>query len=183
MKEVFGRLPSERPPTKGCLQMSVLNLTRVRGADRRRNSFRESRATEPRLSPRAHHVTEIPRHPRLLLRSSTARTTPFDERQLAIGVGIGGGSSLDSVYHNRQPSLLPVALEGARQQASACRDDTAAARGVNSRALFGSSPCLDGAAEIVVQAVICKLSDSLSSLSDASSSSVDMHISLFRALE
>lgn len=107
-------------------------------------------------------------HPKLPLQ------TP-DTCQLAIGLGVAGGSGLESSGYSRQPMLQPLVLEGERQSAepSSRHHD---GESDNSHERFADSATLDDAADVFIDVVVHKLAQSLATMQD--SNSVDRHTPL-----
>lgn len=84
--------------------------------------------------------------------------------QAAIGLGVGGGSGLESFDFTRQAMLYPLVLDGIRQETPA-----AELKQADYRQLLGSSASLDEAGEFVMQAVVGKLANSISAMQDKGS--------------
>ena len=98
-----------------------------------------------------------------------------DQSQLAVGLGMGGGDGLESVDYSRQPLLRPIDLEGSRQKLMISSSTAMSSKDINTRALFAASTSLEKAAEVVLQATVRKLGQSLSSLDSVDVSSIDIH--------
>ena len=90
------------------------------------------------------------------------------QSQAVIGLGVGGGSGLESLDFTRQPMLLPIVVEHNRQAAP--NTDRGQA---NYHDMIATSNSLDEAGEIVTNAVVDKLAKSLSAMQDRTS--IDTH--------
>jgi len=86
------------------------------------------------------------------------------ESQAVIGLGVGGGSGLESFDFGRHPMILPLVLEHERRNAPTNDGNQA-----NYREMIAGSTSLDEAADIVNQAVVDKLARSLSAMQDKAS--------------
>lgn len=93
--------------------------------------------------------------------------------QIAIGLGVGGGSGLESgTGHEGKPMLWPLAVEGAKMATDAAAlgaggPGNAEAAAVSNRDLLATSTSLDEAAAVVSRAVVSKLGKSLLSMQEA----------------
>ena len=81
------------------------------------------------------------------------------ESQIILGIGKGGGPGLDSIDLSRQPMLQQLVLQSSNQTATDNTSDTK-----TSRDLFSAAPSLIEAGNIVITALIQKLSKSLTTL-------------------
>ncbi|KAF2794878.1 putative polyketide synthase [Melanomma pulvis-pyrius CBS 109.77] len=92
------------------------------------------------------------------------------ECQIAIGVGVGGGDSLESFDFGRQP-MLRTLPSGIRRQAPAGKEENRYS--TSNRDKIADSDSLDQVTDIVGEAIIQKLGKSLADMQDISS--IDRH--------
>ena len=92
-----------------------------------------------------------------------------DESQVVIGLGQGGGDGLDALDFGRQPMLHPLIKKYHNQETSGTADDE---EKVNFRERLSTAASLVDGSEVIVQALIKKLSKTLSTLQDGE---IDVH--------
>lgn len=98
------------------------------------------------------------------------------EAQIALGLGTGGGDGLESIDYQKQPMLQQLMLAGNRRQAGAGAGGSQQAASNRERVDASKSP--EEAAEVVVEAIIKKLSKSLIAMQDGSSVERDRPLSV-----